>query len=81
MPSSLYEIVMLADGEVVLQRANDEGEPLIRINFSDEAKFYLNDTCIDIAKAMIDAGIDAVEQLSGDGIPVDEDELEKRVVH
>jgi hypothetical protein len=81
MPSSLYEIVMLPDGQVVLQRANEEGEPLIRINFSDEAKFYLNDTTIDIAKAMIDAGIDAVEELSTEALSVDEDELEERVVH
>ncbi len=81
MPSSFYEIVMLPDGEVVLQRAHEEGEPLIRINFSDEAKFYLNDTTIDIAKAMIDAGIDAVEQLSVDSYTVEEEELEKRVVH
>ena len=81
MPSSLYEIVMLPDGQVVLQRANEEGEPLIRINFSDEAKFYLSDTTIDIAKAMIDAGIDAVEELSTEALSVDEDELEDRVVH
>ena len=81
MPSSLYEIVMLPDGQVVLQRANEEGEPLIRINFSDEAKFYLSDTTIDIAKAMIDAGIDAVEELSTEALSVDEDELEERVVH
>lgn len=81
MPSSLYEIVMLPDGQVVLQRANEKGEPLIRINFSDEAKFYLNNTTIDIAKAMIDAGIDAVEELSAQALSVDEDELQKRVVH
>lgn len=81
MPSSLYEIVMLPDGQVVLQRANEKGEPLIRINFSDEAKFYLNNTTIDIAKAMIDAGIDAVEELSAEALSVDEDELQKRVVH
>lgn len=81
MPSSLYEIVMLPSGEVVLQRANEEGDPLIRINFSDEAKFYLNDTAMDIAKAMIDAGIDAVEELSSDGLSVDEAEFEKRIIH
>ena len=81
MPSSLYEIVMLPDGQVVLQRANEEGEPLIRINFSDEAKFYLSDTTIDIAKAMIDAGIDAVEELSTEALSIDEDEVEERVVH
>ena len=81
MPSSLYEIVMLPNGEVVLQRANEEGEPLIRISFSDEAKFYLNDTTMDIAKAMIDAGIDAVEELGSDSLATEDNELEKRVLH
>lgn len=81
MSSSLYEIVMLPDGEVVLQRANDEGDPLIRISFSDEAKFYLSDTTIDIAKAMIDAGIEAVEDLSNDALAFEEEEPEERVLH
>ncbi len=81
MSSSLYEIVMLPDGEVVLQRANNEGEPLIRISFSDEAKFYLSDTTIDIAKAMIDAGIEAVEDLSNDAMAIEEEEAEERVLH
>ena len=66
MSTSLYEIVMLPDGEVVLQRANNEGEPLIRISFSEEARFYLSDTTIDIARAMIDAGIEAVEDLGNE---------------
>ena len=81
MSSSLYEIVMLPDGEVVLQRANNEGEPLIRISFSDEAKFYLSDTTIDVAKAMIDAGIEAVEDLSNDAMAIEEEEAEERVLH
>lgn len=81
MSSSLYEIVMLPDGEVVLQRANDEGEPLIRISFSEEAKFYLSDTTIDIAKAMIDAGIEAVEDLSNEAMTFEDEEPEERVLH
>lgn len=80
MSSSFYEIVMLPDGEVVLQRADEKGEPLIRISFSEEALCYLRDGSIDVAKAMIDAGIDAVEVLGSDS-PADEDDLEKRVLH
>ena len=81
MASSFYEIVMLPDGEVVLQRSDEDGEPLIRISFSDEAKFYLGGSSIDIAKAMIDAGIDAVEQLSGDALSIEENESEERLLH
>ena len=80
MSSSFYEIVMLSDGEVVLQRADEKGEPLIRINFSEEALYYLREGSMDVAKAMIDAGIDAVEEF-GHELPVDDEELEQRVLH
>ncbi len=80
MSSSFYEIVMLPDGEVVLQRSDEKGEPLIRINFSEEALYYLREGSIDVAKAMIDAGIDAVEILGKE--PLLEDEgAEQRVLH
>jgi hypothetical protein len=80
MSSSFYEIVMLPDGEVVLQRSDENGEPLIRINFSEEALCYLREGSMDVAKAMIDAGIDAVEVLGNDR-PVDEEDLKQRVLH
>jgi len=80
MSSSFYEIVMLPDGEVVLQRSDESGEPLIRINFSEEALCYLREGSMDVAKAMIDAGIDAVELL-GNEHPVDEKDLKERVLH
>lgn len=81
MASSLYEIVMLPDGEVVLQRSNEDGEPLIRISFSDEAKYYLRDTRMDVAKAMIDAGIDVVERMSSDDLLLEEDDMDNRILH
>jgi hypothetical protein len=81
MASSLYEIVVLPDGEVVLQRSNAEDEPLIRINFSDEAVLYLGDSSIDIAKIMIDAGIEAVEQLSYESVSGGGDGQPKRLLH
>ena len=41
MSTSLLEIVDLGDGEVVLQRVEGDSEPLVSIQFSDEANTYL----------------------------------------
>ena len=83
MSTTLYEIVMLSDGDFALQRADeheDRDEPLIRIHFSEEARVMLQSAGMDVAKAMIDAGIDMVEQL-GDEELSDEDDGEPRVIH
>ena len=80
MSTALYEIVMLPDGDFALQRADEKEEPLIRIHFSDEARVMLQNAGMDVAKAMIDAGIDMVEQL-GDDVPEEGDLDESRVLH
>ncbi|MEM9257331.1 MAG: hypothetical protein AAGA91_17965 [Pseudomonadota bacterium] len=64
MSASLLEIVDLGNGEIVLQRAEDDSEPLVRIRFSDESRLYLMDNDLEIAKAMIQAGIQAAANLS-----------------
>ena len=53
MPSSLLEIVDLGNGEIVLQRADDESEPLLTIQFSEEAQIYLMDNGLEVAKAIL----------------------------
>ncbi|MBQ0797824.1 MAG: hypothetical protein KBT63_00970 [Porticoccaceae bacterium] len=81
MASALYEIIELPDGEYALQRSGEEGEPLVTIGFSEEARLYLLESGMDVARAMIDAGINAVESLGTDA----ERELlefdEHRVLH
>ena len=67
MPALLFEIVELPNGDVVLQRA-DEGEeqnnsPLVAIRFSAESLFFLKDSKFDVAKAMIEAGMDRAGEL------------------
>ena len=59
MSASLLEIVDLGDGEFVLQRADDDSEPLVVIRFSEESRLYLMDNGLEVAKAMIQAGIQA----------------------
>lgn len=64
MPTSLLEIVDLGDGDIVLQRADDAGEPLVTITFSDETRVYIQDQGLEVAKAMIQAGIQAAAQVA-----------------
>ena len=63
MSASLLEIVDLGDGEIVLQRADDDSEPLVTIQFSDESRMYLMDNGMEVAKAMIQAGIQAAAEI------------------
>lgn len=64
MSASLLEIVDLGDGEIVLQRADDDSEPMVTIRFSDESRVYLMDNGLEVAKAMIQAGIQAAAAIA-----------------
>ncbi len=79
MSTSLLEIVDLGDGEVVLQRVEDESEPLVSIQFSDEANAYLMGNNLEIARVMIQAGIEAAARLSEvSNLEVDTAEMSQR---
>src|SRR5690625_7588364 len=56
-------MVEMSDGEGVLQGADGEGAPLVLIAFSSEARAYMNGAIVDIAKAMIEAGIESAAEL------------------
>ena len=64
MSTSLLEIVDLGDGEVVLQRADDDSEPLVSIQFSEEASAYLMENNLEVARVMIQAGIQAAAKMA-----------------
>ena len=83
MSTSLLEIVDLGDGEVVLQRVEDESEPLVSIQFSDEANTYLMGNNLEIARVMIQAGIEAAARLSEvNNLEVDTADMsERRTLH
>jgi len=57
----------LGDGEIVLQRADDDSEPLVVISFSEESRLYLMDNGLEVAKAMIQAGIQAAAVIAEQG--------------
>ena len=86
MSTSLLEIVDLGDGEVVLQRADDDSEPLVSIQFSEEASAYLMENNLEVAKVMIQAGIQAAAKMAEvSGLEVEtsdsSDKAEQRTLH
>jgi hypothetical protein len=58
------EIVDLGNGEIVLQRSDNDTEPMVTIRFSEEARVYLEGKEVEVAKAMFQAGIHAAASLS-----------------
>lgn len=67
MPTSFLEIVELGDGEIVLQRGEDDSEPLVRIRFSEESRLYMMDNALEVAKIMIQAGVQAAAAIAEQG--------------
>ena len=64
MPTSFLEIIELDDGDIALQRTEDDSEPLVRIRFSEESRLYIMDNGLEVAKAMIQAGIAAAAAIA-----------------
>jgi len=62
--ASLLEIVDLGNGEIVLQPADEGSEPLLTIRFSEASQRHMMDQYLEVAKVMIQAGIEAVALLA-----------------
>lgn len=81
--AAVFEIVELSDGDIALKRSDGEGEPLVRITFSGDAKASFPQQHLEIAKAMIEAGVRKVGELSG--VEVEDTsaiaDVEERVFH
>ena len=63
--SSLYEIVELSNGDVALRRvdSDESSDSLVCIKFSEESVFFLGDAKLDVARSMIEAGLDNVSEI------------------
>lgn len=63
MPTSFLEIVELPDGRIALRRAEDE-ESLVVLDFSEDAKSFLQGQHVEVAKAMLSVGVQMAGQLA-----------------
>ncbi len=75
MPKSqpaFLEISELPNGDIILRRPDDTGEPLVKIQFSKESKAFLGNTRHLVAKAMIEAGLETVQELQEEAFSQEE---------
>ena len=59
MSTPAFELIILENGDIGLQRAGVD-ETLVQVKFSSKVKQYLGEQHIEVAKQMIDSGIQAV---------------------
>jgi len=76
--SAFLEIVEQEDGEFILKRM-DEDEALVTIQFSKEVSAYLREHQVDVAKAMIGAGVQTASLKSKAAQQADEEEIPSTV--
>jgi hypothetical protein len=81
MSSAFLEIIELEDGGFALKRIDDDGEPLVVIDFSEEVIEFLGEHHAAVAKAMIGAGVQAAGAVSKAVMEADEKQAEERVLH
>lgn len=79
MSASFLEIIELPNGDFTLQRVDEDGETLLTISFSKEARDFLQENNVTVARAMINAGIQAVGVLSKDGHTTESEEVAKTI--
>ena len=58
--SNYLELAQLPDGSIVLRRSDDHDNPIVKIEFSNESKDFLQGQELAVAKEMIRAGIESV---------------------
>jgi hypothetical protein len=78
MPTSFLEIVELENGDVALQKADGDDQELVVIHFSEEVKDMLQQEHVQIARGMIQAGLQMVGQLQEEQSDLEE---APKVVH
>ena len=61
--TEVYEIIETEEGGFALRRVDSEDEAVVTIQFSGEARKFLGEANGEIAKAMIEAGIEQVEEM------------------
>lgn len=78
METDLLEIIELPDGEIALRRLDDEGSTLVEIRFSPESEHRLQGMKMEVARAMIEAGMHAYAELN---MMAEQEDNEELVVH
>jgi hypothetical protein len=78
MSTTAFELIILENGDIGLQRAG-VNETLVQVKFSSKVKQYLGEQHIEVAKKMIDSGIQAVIDWEQEELIAEQQEPSKTV--
>ena len=78
MSTPAFELIILENGDIGLQRAGVD-ETLVQVKFSAKVRQYLGEQHIEVAKQMIDSGIQAVIVWEQGAVIAEEQEPSKTV--
>lgn len=79
---ALLEIVELDNGDLAIRRAEDEGEPLMVVAFSEELRDTLEEKYVEVGRMMLTAGIHMVVETGRDLSSVSEPAIEPQpIIH
>jgi len=78
MSTPAFELIILENGDIGLQRAG-VNETLVQVKFSSKVKQYLGEQHIEVAKKMIDSGIQAVIDWEQEELVAEQQEPSKTV--
>ena len=74
----VLEIVELDEGELAIRNPeSDSEEPIMSVNFSEELTEKLSETRLEVARAMLTAGIQMITEA---GVSLEDEEQEEAVV-
>ena len=71
MSTAFLEIIELPDGRIILRRADDQ-EMLVSLDFSADAKAFLQGYHVEVAKVMLNAGLQMAGRLAEGELEPDE---------
>ena len=63
MSDPVIELVKLENGDIALRHSDDPEQHLVTINFSDEVKDMLQYDQMEVARAMVEAGMDSFREI------------------
>jgi len=81
MENNQFELVVNGNGDVALKHTADN-KTLLTMRFSSEVLSYLGENHVDVAKAMVDAGLRRVIDLQEQKFSIDESpDIKTRQLH
>jgi len=63
MSESIIELVQLENGDIALRSSDNPDKPLVTISISEEVQNLLPGEKLDVANAMIEAGIERYQEI------------------